>query len=455
MCARSCEVLSEDSYVDCADRERVEWMDDTPPAFDITRTAMAGPAGPNGKLVYSDPRLLGELVRRTALTLQPDGWVKAHTCSDRYDIHAKMEDRACDWIEGIRLYYEAAGDAGLIRELWPAVTAQMDYFLNRRTDLGLVSARDWVVWGNPLGYTTGQTTTLNAFVYKALDDSAYLAGVIGKKTDAARFSKAATDLARAINTVLWDDKSGRYYSGYYSDADIAASAASKRPVKLPLQNGLTRATLHSDVFALDRGVVPSERRGKVDFAILGEINGPKKNIGSGIMTAYYLFKELYALDQPGYDNQVLDILREKWKPMVESPLQCSWESYSGLSGGSHAHTYGMYPGYFLSAFVLGVRRDTPVSDRKLLIEPHLGNLKEAEGVVVTEFGPVSVSWKIEGSGMAFEITIPENVGAVLAFPHIPDKGEVQLDGRSEKGFIQGSRQLFRLTPGHHKGQWHR
>ena len=45
ICARSCEVLSEDAYVDCADRERVEWMDCDPPAFDVTRTAMAGPAG--------------------------------------------------------------------------------------------------------------------------------------------------------------------------------------------------------------------------------------------------------------------------------------------------------------------------------------------------------------------------------------------------------------------------
>jgi len=76
MCARSCEVLSEDSYVDCADRERVEWMDDTPPGYDITRTAMAGPAGSDGKKMYGDPRLLKELIRRTALTLQPEGWVK-------------------------------------------------------------------------------------------------------------------------------------------------------------------------------------------------------------------------------------------------------------------------------------------------------------------------------------------------------------------------------------------
>jgi len=29
----------------------------------------------------------------------------------------------------------------------------MDYFLARRTERGLVRARDWVVWGNPVGYS--------------------------------------------------------------------------------------------------------------------------------------------------------------------------------------------------------------------------------------------------------------------------------------------------------------
>ena len=109
--------------MDCADRERVEWMDCDPPGFDITRTAMVGP-GADGVPRFSDPRLLGEMVRRTALTLQPDGWVKAHTCSDRYDIHAKMEDRACEWVRGIRRYYDATGDHALAREVWPAVAAR-------------------------------------------------------------------------------------------------------------------------------------------------------------------------------------------------------------------------------------------------------------------------------------------------------------------------------------------
>ena len=60
MSARSVLVMSEDSYVDCADRERTEWMDDDPPGFDITRTAFAGPGADGGKPLYADPRLLEE-----------------------------------------------------------------------------------------------------------------------------------------------------------------------------------------------------------------------------------------------------------------------------------------------------------------------------------------------------------------------------------------------------------
>jgi len=447
MCARSCEVLSEDSYVDCADRERVEWMDDTPPGFDITRTVMAGPAGADGKPVFSDPRLLGELVRRTALTLQPEGWVKAHTCSDRYDIHAKMEDRACDWVTGIRLYYEATGDADRVREIWPAVVAQMNYFLQRRTERGLVSARDWVVWGNPLGYITGQTTTLNAFVYRALADSAFLAGVIGEKSDATRFSNAADELAKNINTVLWDEKNGGYYSGYFSETDLAATRASQRGVlKLPLTNGLTPSTLHANVFALDQGVVPPARRDQVIATMLNQI-GPKKEVGSGIMTAYYIFKQLYALDQPRYDNLILSQLRERWQPMVASPLECSWEGYGG---GSKAHIYGMYPGYFLSAYVLGVRRDAPVVERKLLIEPHLGDLTQATGVVVTEFGVVPVTWETTGQELKLTLTVPLETKTTLALPYRADYEQIRLDGQMIKGTRHGNRLEIPLTAGAHK-----
>ena len=449
MCARSCEVLSEDAYVDCADRERVEWMDNDPPSYEITRTAMSA-TGENGQPVFGDPRLLGELVRRTALTLQPDDWVKAHTCSDRYDIHAKMEDRACEWLAGIRRYYDATGDKELLREIWPAVVAQMNYFLDRRTARGLVRARDWVVWGNPLGYFTGETATLNAFVQRALADASFIGGVIGETRASKKFAKAADELAQAINTVLWDEADGCYYSGYFTDDDMKANQETKRKFNLPRTNNLTSTTLHANVFALERGIVPETRRARVMQKMLEQQSALK---GGEVMIYYYVARLLYGLDQPAWDGRVLELWRTNWPNMVASPWQCSWES---LGGGSKAHCYGMFPGYFLSAYVLGVRRDAPVAERKILIEPHLGDLTHAEGVVVTEFGPVSVSWNKDGKNLHFQITVPEKVDVVLALPSNVSQKKIQLDGKTVRGKVRGTRLVFVLgaftsCPGVHYG----
>lgn len=442
MCARSCQVLSEDSYVDCADRERVEWMDDTPPGYDITRTAMAV-SGSDGHTNYGDPRLLGELIRRTALTLQPGGWVKAHTCSDRYDIHAKMEDRACDWVEGVRLYEEATGDKDAVREIWPAVVAQMDYFLDRRTERGLVRARDWVVWGNPVGYFTGEGTTLNVFVCRSLEDAAGLAALIGERADSRRFAKAATDLKQAINTVLWDEAAGTYYAGYFTDADVAES---KRKCSLPRENNLASPTLHASVFALDRGVVPLERRERVLQAMLKQ----EAAGNARVMTYYFLAKQLYGMDEPVYDQQVLDLFRKKWPAMAASPWRCSWEDFEG---GSKAHIYGMYPGYFLGAYVLGVRRDAPVSSKELRIEPHLADLATAKGTVVTEYGPVPVAWTNTGVELTFTLTVPPGIKTTLALPYRAGHESIRLDGKDVKGTHQGNRLEIPLRAGDHQADY--
>ena len=128
ICARSLELLSEDSYVDCADRERVEWTDDSPPAFDCTRVMMRGP-DQGSREFWGDNRLLKALLRRIALTQQPDGQIKAHSCSERWDIHAIMEDRSCDWVIQLRAYFDSSGDEALVRELFPALETLLDWFL--------------------------------------------------------------------------------------------------------------------------------------------------------------------------------------------------------------------------------------------------------------------------------------------------------------------------------------
>ena len=441
VCARSLQVMSEDAYIDCADRERTEWMDCTPPDFEVTRTAMAGP-GTNGSKIYGDPRLLEEMLRRTALTLQPGGWVKAHTCSDRFDIHAKMEDRACDWVEGARLYYEATGNAAPIREIWPAMIAQMNYFLDRRSSRGLVIAREWVIWGNPMGYQTSEGAGLNAFVYKALVDAAYLGKVIGQTQDAEKLDHAAKDLSAAFNHVLWDEQDGTYYSGYDTERGELPPGVDNHNLGLPsdwrlppkpptLDNHCIAPTVFPALFALDQGIVPAERRAQVMKYLLAQPD-PKPHI----MFYYYYWKQLYSADQAGMDKRILDAMRQKWDIMANWPWQTTWEEFDA---GSKAHCYGMFPGYFLSAYVLGVRRDEPVAAKQLLIEPHLGDLTKAAGVVVSEFGPVPVSWEQSANQLNFSFTVPAGVRTTVHLPKTSDTNTLILNGVTlvNKGVLSG------------------
>lgn len=443
-CVRGLEITSEDAYVDCTDRERVEWMDCDPPAFDVTRVAMAGPAADGGK-VFADPRLLEEMLRRTACTLQPGGWVKAHTASDRFDIHAKMEDRACDWVEGARRYYESCGKTEVIREIWPAIVAQMNYFLDHRTPRGLVLAREWVVWGNPVGYQTCEGTALNAFIYKALADAAFLGKLIGEKEQAVKFDHAAKDLARAMNTVLWNETAGTYYAGYY-DLTIAEKAPDYRLLKLRVEKNLIEPTRHAALFTLDQGAVPADRRERVTRYLMANV--PKDN---PIMQYYYFFKQQYALDDPKQDLDVLNTQRAQWKDMADSPYEAAFEGLHAW--GSKAHCYGMFPAFFLSSFVLGVRLEGPVQNKTLLIEPRLGDLTEAAGTVVTEFGPVPVSWKQIGNHWNFSVTVPAGIKTRLRLPVGDGKFFAMLDGKNVSSHHKGRWLEIALIRGTHSGTW--
>jgi hypothetical protein len=262
---------------------------------------------------------------------------------------------------------------------------------------------------------------LNAFVYQAFTDAAYLGKIIGKTDDATRFDQAARDLSAAFDKILWDEKDGTYYSGYYTDPGELPPGVQNRKLGLPVTDHLIAPNIEAAVFALDQGIVPEERRPRVTSYVL---SAPDPN--ARIMFYYYYFKQIYDADKPAMDQQVLDTMRKKWKDMANSPWQTTWEGFKPRS--SKAHCYGMFPGYFLSSYVLGVRLDGPASNKHLLIDPRLADLTSAEGSVVTELGLVPVSWKKSPDHLDFKFQVPEGVTASLRLPSSGGKAKLILDG---------------------------
>jgi hypothetical protein len=444
ICARSLEVLSEDSYVDCADRERVEWTDDSPPAFDCTRVMMRGPDA-GGKQYWGDNRLLKALLRRIALTQQPDGQIKAHSCSERWDIHAIMEDRSLDWVILLREYFDSSSDTELVKELWPTLKRLIGWFLDHRTKRGLVLAREWEVWDNPLRYQVCEGAGLNALFYRALRDASYLGKIIGEFSESKSLNANAERLHTDFNTLLWNPMEGTYDGALFGPGSKTSEQLNGRMFPGPIVDGRYQPTAQAALFALYCGIVPPARLHAVRkwvLSHLGEVKGP--------MSHYYLFDALYRMHEESRDEEVLEHMRNGWKSQVDSEWQTAWEDLSD-TGGSKVHMYGIVPGSFLTCFVLGARRLGTVSSRSILIEPRCSGLTWAQGVAVTEFGAVEMKWSKEGKGaLSIACTVPADVSATLRLYKVEGKETILVDHKKLKAEAKENVIEVVLKPGKHE-----
>jgi alpha-L-rhamnosidase len=217
MSMQTSEVDATDGYIDGS--EGGEWVTghiDYP----VTQVAFAAP-DEEGKPIYSDMRLLGNQISRMALSQEGDELIKGWHPSDWHKgprigmgIHNFIEDSSLLWVNLLRTYYEGTGDSDLVEREWPVLEKIMKWFLDRRTERGLVNAREFFLhFDNPIAFNYCEGATLNAMVYRELVDAACLAEKLDKKNLSNQYSNAAKELSGAYNKYLWDAPSGTYYAG--------------------------------------------------------------------------------------------------------------------------------------------------------------------------------------------------------------------------------------------------
>jgi len=433
MAVNTIEVTSDDAYGSDI-RERNEWLQDpAEPNFITTRIALAGP-GPDGHKIFSDPRLLKNILRHAAQSQLPNGQILATFPTDRgpEDCHYVIDDYSCQWVEALKIYYNVTNDKEFLREMWPTLVAQLSWFLSHLTPHGLLLAREYTSFDNPLAYITCEGATINAFFFQALIDSKYLARALGERKQAIIYTEAAKALLTAYNKQFWNETEGAYNSAFIGEK-------------------IYGPTSHSQIIALDRGLVPENHKASVHKWFLANYKNPGMNhvcnnpdfekmvnqkAGINMPVVYYwVFQEFYRMNTAQMDMEVIQEIRRRWTPMVKylhniGTLAESFMNENGVGSTEACHNYGALPAYFLSSFILGVRSEAPVWEKKLLIEPRLGNLSFAEGVVETEHGAVPISWKRaeDGNSLTYNISIPEGIHATVHFPKLSDKTILIMNG---------------------------
>jgi hypothetical protein len=351
--------------------------------------------------------------------------------------HGVIDDYSCLWVQAVREYYEVTGDDTFVRESWPVVIKTLNYFLERRTQRGLVRAMEFIYFKNPLIYKVCEGTSINCYIYRSLADAAYLADVVADKVSADQFTAAARELSLAINSQLWDEAAGSYHGGILDG------------VKTP-------PTGHAATLALFYEIVPSERRPRV-FAFMNEFL-PKEEAFP--YTYRYFFDVLYRQNTADADQRVLNLVRSQWAHMTRYETGTTSEDWHG---GSFIHESGAHPAWFLSSYVLGVRVEGTRSARRLLFEPRLADLQRAEGTVLCEYGPVAVSWdrSDDGKTLAFALEVPSGARAIVRIPLESAKAALVVDGRElvRAGSavtalvrFEGRFASVKLGPGRHTGK---
>jgi alpha-L-rhamnosidase len=336
---------------------------------------------------------------------------------------------------------------------WQILEKVMKWFLDRRTDRGLVNAREFFLhFDNPLAFQVCEGATLNAFVYGSLIDAAWLATKLGKKEQAKQFSAAARELTAAYNKYFWDESAGTYFAGLKKGEKKLLTPWAHEPWKayyatINQSNESFPPTVQAAVMALSRGLVPVERLASVQkylFEHHFEFVSP--------FSYLFAFEAFYKMNTSEADQEAINTMRKRWSVMVARKMPGTLgEQFDDKS--YYCHDFGPIPSAFLGSYVMGVRRDGPVENKRIIIEPRLGDLTEVKGVVVTRHGPVAVAWKrMMGGQLNFKITIPDGVTASVSIPRPSIKPILTIDGKTERSTEETNRFLIvELAQGEHTG----
>ena len=182
-------------------------------------------------------------------------------------------------------------------------------------------------------------------------------------------------------------------------------------------------TPQAALMALNKGLVPANRRASVRKYFLDhhcELRSP--------FAYLFAFDVLYQMNTDEADQEAIDTMRKRWASMVGRKMPGTLgEQFDDKS--YYCHDFGPIPSAYLSAYVLGVRRNGPIGEKRITIEPRLGDLNQAEGVVVTRHGPVPVAWKrATDRRLDFEFTVPDEVTAELSIPRPSATPTLTIDG---------------------------
>lgn len=316
--------------------------------------------------------------------------------------------------------YRATGDARLLAEQWPSMTAWVDFAANaaatRRHPFRIErsaepAAHEQYIWDSGFHFgewlepgesladairsavTSDHGPLATAYLYRSALEVAKIAGVLGRAADAARYGELAANTRNAWQREFLGD-----------DGRIAPS---------------TQATL---VRALAFGLVPDALRERTARDLVALIRAAENHLATGFLATPFL---LPVLADTGHLAVAYELLFQEtapsWLLMIARGATTVWEEWegidaSGVARGSLNHYSKGAVISFLHRYIAGLQILEP-GYRRFRVAPHPGGgLTRAATYHVSPHGRIDVSWEREGNEIEVCVTVPPGTEANLVLP---------------------------------------
>jgi alpha-L-rhamnosidase len=203
---------------------------------------------------------------------------------------------------------------------------------------------------------------------------------------------------------------------------------------------LVSGTQTAYVLALQFDMLPESLRTSAVEKLVDNIQSYNTHLSTGFLGTPYLCE---VLTRYGRADMAYQLLMQKTFPSWLYPVKMGattiWERWGGMHPDStfepasmnsfNHYAYGAI-GDWMYRSVVGIdNEDGSVGYKKIRIKPYVvDSLKNAGAYLDTYYGRISNSWRIDGSSIHMEATVPANTTAVVYFP---SEKNVRLNEKKE------------------------
>jgi len=329
-----------------------------------------------------------------------------------------------DWTSTIAIIpwniYLFYGDQKLLADCYPNIKLYVDHidelYPTGTTTWGL---GDWV----PVKSKSPVELTSTCYYYADAVILAKAAKLLGKDDDFNKYTALAEKIKQAFNAKFLNAATGIYGSGVQTELSVP----------------------------LFWGLVPEEMKSKVAENLAKRVEADGFHLDVGLLGQKAI---LNALTENGYAEVAYKLAAQKtypsWGWWIENGATTLYENWNIQAESDISLNHIMFGeiGAWIYKGLGGIRPDAANPGFKnVILEPHfVTGMDHFEAKHISPYGEITSSWKREGKGMSYTVTIPANSTATVKVPVMTDL-QLKLDGKTTQD------QTVQLAAGTYQFRW--